>query len=289
MSGDVTTPGAGGEHRDSRHVGKPSRRNPNGAPLCGAMKRDKSGDTCARPAGWGTPQPGIGPCKLHGGSTRNGIVAAEKVVAERAAVQLRAKLKRFDEFDGSEIDYRAEALRLIAFAKHRVEFFGLLLQQAHDAAERLRQAHEAGALLVDDQGALDAEAEGVTEDPNRQTARQDLERIFGIGGVTAFVGNKWDADRNGRVYAVDEGERALSKLEREAVADLRDAIKLAKDLKVADAQIDLARQVGAQIVEVLKRVLTEYGIAVDAAAMAVIAKHMDAVAAGPRVITGSAV
>lgn len=36
---------------------------------CGAQKRDGSGDACRRPAGWGTDHPGVGACKLHGGST----------------------------------------------------------------------------------------------------------------------------------------------------------------------------------------------------------------------------
>ena len=38
---------------------------------CGAKKRQPSfpGETCKRPSGWGTPHPGFGRCKLHGGST----------------------------------------------------------------------------------------------------------------------------------------------------------------------------------------------------------------------------
>jgi hypothetical protein len=34
---------------------------------CGAKTRD--GTPCAHPAGWGTDHPGVGRCKLHGGST----------------------------------------------------------------------------------------------------------------------------------------------------------------------------------------------------------------------------
>lgn len=36
--------------------------------ICGA-RRKKDGNPCTRPAGWGTYHPGIGKCKLHGGST----------------------------------------------------------------------------------------------------------------------------------------------------------------------------------------------------------------------------
>lgn len=35
---------------------------------CGRTKRDGSGDSCKRPAGWGTDHPGEGACKLHGGN-----------------------------------------------------------------------------------------------------------------------------------------------------------------------------------------------------------------------------
>lgn len=47
---------------------------------CGGKTRtpDKKGKPCARPAGWGTPHPGYGKCKFHGGSTKNGRKAAKK-------------------------------------------------------------------------------------------------------------------------------------------------------------------------------------------------------------------
>jgi len=35
--------------------------------ICGATKRDGSGDCCEQPAGWGTNHVGEGRCKLHGG------------------------------------------------------------------------------------------------------------------------------------------------------------------------------------------------------------------------------
>jgi hypothetical protein len=49
---------------------------------CGGPLRHRDG-TCTRPAGWGTPHPGIGRCKLHGGSTGSHVKAAQKVQAER--------------------------------------------------------------------------------------------------------------------------------------------------------------------------------------------------------------
>lgn len=55
----------------------------NGSRHCGGARRHGQGP-CTRPAGWGTPHPGVGRCKLHGGSTPNHETAAVKAMAERA-------------------------------------------------------------------------------------------------------------------------------------------------------------------------------------------------------------
>lgn len=65
------TPTAEGPERDRRY--------------CGVAKRQGEG-TCTRPAGWGTPHPGIGACKLHGGSTQSHLVAARRDMAAAAVV-----------------------------------------------------------------------------------------------------------------------------------------------------------------------------------------------------------
>lgn len=53
-------------------------------PKCDSPRRQKEG-TCTRPAGWGTPHPGHGRCKLHGGSTPSHIAAAQRTMARDAA------------------------------------------------------------------------------------------------------------------------------------------------------------------------------------------------------------
>lgn len=53
-----------------------------GRALCGAKKKQGEG-TCTQVAGWGTPNK-TGPCKLHGGSTRNHKKAAEVELAKQA-------------------------------------------------------------------------------------------------------------------------------------------------------------------------------------------------------------
>lgn len=59
-----------------------------GKPKCGGKRRaaDSEGKPCTRPAGWGTPHPGTGRCKLHGGSTQSHTAAARVVLAEQAVV-----------------------------------------------------------------------------------------------------------------------------------------------------------------------------------------------------------
>ncbi len=63
-------------------MARPKDKTPN---YCGADKRSGEG-TCTRGAGWGTDHPGLGHCKLHGGSTPNGIMfAAQMEVAVMGA------------------------------------------------------------------------------------------------------------------------------------------------------------------------------------------------------------
>lgn len=55
---------------------------------CGGLK--KNGGLCGRPAGWGTPHPGVGRCKLHLGCTASHVHAAQRELAERELAELRS-------------------------------------------------------------------------------------------------------------------------------------------------------------------------------------------------------
>lgn len=57
---------------------------------CGARKRQGEG-TCTQAAGWGTDHPGIGACKLHGGSMQNHKTAAVTTQARRDVVLFGAR------------------------------------------------------------------------------------------------------------------------------------------------------------------------------------------------------
>jgi len=63
--------------------------------LCGAQRR-RADATCRRPAGWGTDHPGVGRCKLHGGSTPSHKANAARKATDTEA---RAMLARLGEPD----------------------------------------------------------------------------------------------------------------------------------------------------------------------------------------------
>jgi hypothetical protein len=69
VTDQTMTPAGDSDDRDSRYCG--GDRGPEQPP-------------CRRPAGWGTPHPGIGRCKLHGGSTPTHVLSARREQARRA-------------------------------------------------------------------------------------------------------------------------------------------------------------------------------------------------------------
>lgn len=256
------------EERPTRPASDPTK-DPSKHAYYGGRRKDGS------PCG-GQVIEGTKTCRMHAGKP----LAQAKA---EGAIRLELRQWTLDGHDGSGVDPRSEILRLIAFWKWKTNLYGRLLGEAYTAAERLRQAHQAGGLLVaDDPGDGDG-----SEHPAVQTARADLDRIFTTGGVAALVGQRYDADRDGRVYAVDEGIRALVKLEGEASDRVAKYCALAVQAKVAEARVELAQQVGAMIASVIVGVLGDLGVAADERVMALVAQHMDLVGGGsPRVIEG---
>lgn len=79
------------------------------ADKCGAKTRQEgSKEYCTLAAGWGTPHPGIGHCRLHGGNTKNQKVRAEKTRVEREVTAVLAQL------DVSPVDNPLTALSQLA-------------------------------------------------------------------------------------------------------------------------------------------------------------------------------
>ncbi len=216
-------------------------------------------------------------CRHHSG---------RPVVEQKARGLIRLELARWtlDGHDGADLDPRLEILRLISFWKWKANLYSGLLQQAYAAAEAIKASHAAGKLILADpeqesRFKESGEYDGITyEDPALQTARADLERIFTHGGVAALVGHKYDVDRDGRIYAADEGIRALVLLEKEALLQVANTCKLAVQAKVAESRIEMAQMVGVMIQAVILGVLRDKGLpANDAEVHALVVKHIDMV------------
>ena len=84
-----------------------------------------------------------------------------------------------------------------------------MLQEAFDAAERLKEAHEKGTNI---------EAVGDENADTAETARRDLDRIFNTGGVAALVGNSYGAAKDVGLYVTGEAIRGLPDLEPKSVS-----------------------------------------------------------------------
>lgn len=85
--------------------------------ICGATKRN--GDPCGRTPGWGTPHPGYGNCKNHGGCTPNGIKHAAEEAA-RDAVQRYALPREIDPHDAL-IEELERTAGWVAFLNEQVQ------------------------------------------------------------------------------------------------------------------------------------------------------------------------
>jgi hypothetical protein len=104
----------------------------------------------------------------------------------------------------TNVDPGEVLLRLVTQSAARAERYAMLLEEAYEAAERLKQAHDAGAQI---------EAPGDELADTAETARRDLDRIFNTGGVAALVGNTYGAAKDVGVYVTGEAIRGLADLE----------------------------------------------------------------------------
>src|SRR5215212_3062520 len=113
--------------------------------------------------------PGGTVCRWHGG-------AAGQVKAKAA---VRAELLGWGLGD-STVDPGEVLLRLVTQSAARADRYAVLLEEAYEAAERLKQAHHVGEFKIDG-------------NEMAETAREDLDRTFNAGGVAALVGNTYGA------------------------------------------------------------------------------------------------
>lgn len=226
----------------------PTAVQPVGKRGCGARRRD--GSLCDGPAIAGTLR-----CRMHAGVPAETAKARGQVVVE---------LSRWGLTDET-LDPGVTLLRLMTQAVRRAELYGQLLEQAYDAAERLRAA-EADELPPN----VDTRAD-------RDRAQQDLARVFATGGVATLIGHQHAADKEGGVFATGEAIRGLVLLEAQERDRAAGFAAKAVAAGLAERQVKLAEQQGALVAQVIRGVLDDLGLSLtDPTVLAVVSTRLRA-------------
>jgi hypothetical protein len=146
----------------------------------------------------------------------------------------------------------------------------LLLEEAYEAAERLKQAHDAGVQI---------EAPGDEFADTAETARRDLDRIFKTGGVAALVGNTYGAAKDVGVYVTGEAIRGLADLEAKERERCANFASKAIAAGLAERQVRLAERQGELMAEAIRRILDDLGLTAEQRQIApgVLRRHLTAV------------
>jgi hypothetical protein len=195
---------------------------------CKAISK-QSGQQCKRKA-----IPGGTVCRYHGGG-------AQQVKAKAA---VRAEVMAWGLGD-SHVDPGEVLLRLVTQSAARAERYALLLEEAYEAAERLKRSFDAGALEIDESKVM------------ADTAREDLDRIFNTGGVAALVGNTYGAAKDVGVYVTGEAIRGLADLEAKERERCANFATKAIAAGLAERTVRVAERQGQLMVEMVQAALRE--------------------------------
>ena len=169
-------------------------------PLCGARKRQPAylGETCARPAGWGTEHVGSGKCKLHGGRSPGGpIVHGRYSLAHRQSLAEKAQRFLNDPAPGdltAELallralldDYVSHFGEGIPMRAEDVQFIASLIREVGAMVERVARILNRSALTAAEVRFLAVRMADIlvtyVDDPHRRTAALDeLSLAVGVG------------------------------------------------------------------------------------------------------------
>jgi len=227
-----------------------------GAPRCTGKKT--SGENCR---GWRVD--GSDKCRRHLPNPK-----------ARANAAVRAEVSAWGLTD-QHADPGEVLLRLVTQSSARVQRYSALLEEAYDAAERLKRANEAQSLIseaaLDREPTVDPETgKPLYEPADVQQAKADLERIFNLGGVAALVGATYSASNSGALYATGEAIRGLADLEAKERDRCAGFAAKAIAAGLAERQIRMAEKVGAQISEVLRHVLSNPALSLSPEQRAVV-------------------
>jgi hypothetical protein len=177
--------------------------------------------------------PGGEVCRWHG-------EAAGQVKVKAA---IRAEVLNWGLGD-STVDPGEVLLRLVTQSAARAEMYARLLEEAYEAAERLKQAHDAGEFKIEDSDTA-------------ATARRDLDRIFNTGGVAALVGNTCGAAKDVGVYVTGEAIRGLADLEAKERERCANFATKAIAAGLAERTVRVAERQGQLMVEMVQAALRE--------------------------------
>lgn len=182
--------------------------------------RTRAGGKCRRPAGWGTSHPSVGRCKLHGGSSPNGIKAANREQALRFA---RGTLGA--EVAATPLDALEQSVRLAA---------GIVDYYRHEIA--------------------DATVEAVSEGEEGEKARKRIGEL--VGPYTEAVKLQKDVSKAATDAGVAERRQALAERGAamlsaafddalaEVASDILDAVARAAIVRVFTARLMVIEAAG---------------------------------------------
>ena len=207
-------------------------------PVVQCKATSRTGNRCKNKA-----IPGGTVCRFHGGASPH--------VASKAAV--RAEAFNWGLGD-TTVDPGETLLRLVTQSAARAERYAMLLEEAYEAAERLKRSHDAGALEIDEDN-----------DELAETARRDLDRIFNTGGVAALVGNTYGAAKDVGVYVTGEAIRGLADLEAKERERCANFATKAVAAGLAERTVRVAERQGQLMVEMVQAALREVDLSPEQA------------------------
>lgn len=208
--------------------------------------RKKGGRLCAQHVIKGTKT-----CRMHPGP---GGVAALKA---KGQVLVDAQKWGLGDTNTDPGDY---LLRLVSQSAWRVDRYGRQLGEAYEAAEHLRSALRAEELLIQRPDQVDEGDDDQPPHPALQAAWHDLRRIFTTGGTAALIGFKYDATKDGMVYATEEAIRGLAQLELQERKFGADIAAKAVAAGLAERMVRLAERQGALMAQFVVRVAERLGL-----------------------------
>lgn len=221
-------------------------------------KRRTDGEPCQAQAVAGTEA-----CTKHAGIPTAQAKARGQVVVE---------LSRWGITDKT-LDPGLTLLQLMTQSFYRAQMYAGLLEEAYEAAERLRGADATGELPP-----------SVDSSTDRDRAVQDLQRIFGAGGVSTLIGNTYAADKDGGVFATGEAIRGLVNLEAQERDRAAGMAAKAIAAGLATRQVELAERQGALVADMVRALFADPELGLSAEqlqhAPVVAARHLRALGPG---------